>query len=80
MFFVLVLMEYLFMEHLGQLTLTQENRLNLHLLVQQRQELERQQMLEDLVFIEHRLKSDPNNLCLVKYKVIEKQGLERVLN
>ncbi|GKF27685.1 hypothetical protein Tco_0094027 [Tanacetum coccineum] len=37
---VLVLMEYLLMEHPGQWKLTQENRLKPQLLVQQRLELE----------------------------------------
>ncbi|GKF17172.1 hypothetical protein Tco_0062090, partial [Tanacetum coccineum] len=44
---VLVLMEYLLMEHPSQWKLTQENRLKSHLLEQQLLELEKQQLMED---------------------------------
>ncbi|GKC22847.1 hypothetical protein Tco_1024997 [Tanacetum coccineum] len=44
---VLVLMEYLLMEHPGQWKLTQENRLNPQLSEQKLLELEKQQLMED---------------------------------
>ncbi|GKB90775.1 hypothetical protein Tco_0963047 [Tanacetum coccineum] len=44
---VLVLMEYLWMEHLGQWKLTRENRLKPQLMKQQLLELEKHQLMED---------------------------------